>query len=346
MGVNKEIPKVVLQAQERVVEVPVMQQVDLVVQVPRPEIEYVDKQVPKVTTEAREMVVEVPQVFYEERLQHVPQVQVAEVVKQVAAPQTREVVKQIPKIVETRVIEKVVQVPSTLIQETAVEVPKVMHHEVVTQKASANMQQRVIQTGYQYQRNAHREEVVSRELEAQVGGEYNAQITHVREFAVNSQDVEISRVITDELVSEEAAVVTTMNLPAETHQRDIIQGGTMQYAAAPLVYGAPPVATSQFAAPVTTIQAQQQQILAEPIAGAQPVTTMTYGAPVTTMQYGAPQSVMMQQGQQVMYGAGQQVTYGAPMTTVVQGQGQSLFDMIDRNHDGAITREEFNAVIR
>merc|ERR1712190_342029 len=116
-------------------------------------------------------------VFYEERLQHVPQVQVAEVVKQV------------PKIVETRVIEKVVQVPSTLIQETHVEVPKVMHHEVVTQKASANMQQRVIQQSTQYHRPVNREEVVHAEREAVVAGEYAAQVTAVREFAVPSHAV-------------------------------------------------------------------------------------------------------------------------------------------------------------
>merc|ERR1712032_761233 len=143
------------------------------------------------------------------RLQHVPQVQVAEVVKQVAVPQQREVVRQIPKIVETKVVDKIQQVPYTLRQDKAVEVPKVLHQEVITQKASANMQQRVIQTGYQYERFVQKEEVVDRTENAVLAGEYNAQVTAVREFAVPSQDVEVSRVVTEELVSEEAPVVTT-----------------------------------------------------------------------------------------------------------------------------------------
>jgi len=42
-----------------------------------------------------------------------------------------------------------------------VEVPKVMHQEVVTQKASGNVQQRIIQTGYEYKNYKPREEVVT-----------------------------------------------------------------------------------------------------------------------------------------------------------------------------------------
>ena len=39
---------------------------------------------------------------------------------------------------------------------------------------------------------------------------------------------------------------------------------------------------------------------------------------------------------------------GQPQVAQVQyqQQGQSLFDMMDRNHDGVITRQEFNQVMR
>merc|ERR1719397_551677 len=105
-------------------------------------------------------------------------------------PQVHEVSKQIPKIVKTEVIQKVVQVPSTLIQETAVEVPKVMTHEVVTQKASANMQQRIIQTGVQYQRQVTREDVVHGYKDAVDGGVHEASVIGVREYVVQPDAVE------------------------------------------------------------------------------------------------------------------------------------------------------------
>jgi hypothetical protein len=223
----KEIPKVILQPQEvivevpatlrheRPVEVPVTQVAELIRQVPKPEIQYVDKQVPKIITEAREQIVQVPQVFYEERLVEQPQVQIAEIVKEVPVQQVQEVPKHIPKIVETKVIEKIVHVPATLIQEKVVEVPQIIHQEVVTQKASGNVQQRIIQTGYQYDRFVSREEVVTREEEAVNVGTYEAHVSQVREFPVPSSDVEISRVITEPMVSGEPPVVTTVNLPVE-----------------------------------------------------------------------------------------------------------------------------------
>ncbi|OLQ03572.1 hypothetical protein AK812_SmicGene13449 [Symbiodinium microadriaticum] len=180
--VKKEVPKVVLQPQEKVVEVPVtltqerpvevpqVQIAELMVQVPKPEVEMVDKEVPKLILQPEERIVEVPQVFYEERLRHVPQVQIAQAVKEVPNYQKQVVQKHVPKIVETKVVEKVVPVPVNLVRETAVEVPKVVQHEVIRQQASGPMQQRIIQTGRQYQRTATKEEVVSGTAEAEHGG--------------------------------------------------------------------------------------------------------------------------------------------------------------------------------
>eukprot|EP00435_Cladocopium_sp_Y103_P036031 s2586_g9.t1 len=222
--VKKEVPKVILQPQERIVEVPLtltqerpvevpqVHVAELMVQVPKPQVEMVDKEVPKIIVQAEEKIVEVPQVFYEECLKHVPQVQVAEVIKEVPHYQKQVVQKHVPKIVETKVVEKVVPVPVNLVRETAVEVPQVVQHEVIRQKASGAMQQRIIQTGWQYQRSARKEEVVSGIAEAQQGGIYDAPVASVRRVSLPTNEVEVSAVITEQSVSHEAPVVTTVNL--------------------------------------------------------------------------------------------------------------------------------------
>merc|ERR1719321_1995909 len=62
--------------------------------------------------------------------------------------------------------------PMTLIQETAVEVPQVCVQEVVRQVASSQQQQRIVQTGVEYERPVRREEVVQQTQEAQYAGAY------------------------------------------------------------------------------------------------------------------------------------------------------------------------------
>ncbi|CAL1129635.1 unnamed protein product [Cladocopium goreaui] len=218
--VKKEVPKVVLQPQERIVEVPLTLTQERPVEVPQVHVaelmvqapSLVEFVVPKIIVQAEEKIVEVPQVFYEECLKHVPQVQVAEVIKEVPHYQKQVVQKHVPKIVETKVVEKVVPVPVNLVRETAVEVPQVVQHEVIRQKASGAMQQRIIQTGWQYQRSARKEEVVSGIAEAQQGGIYDAPVASVRRVSLPTNEVEVSAVITEQSVSHEAPVVTTVNL--------------------------------------------------------------------------------------------------------------------------------------
>lgn len=103
----------------------------------------------------------------------VPQTQVVELTRQVSAPSIKEVTRQIPKM-ETQVHERVVPVPLTLVQETAVEVPQVCVQEVVRQVMSTQQQQRIVQTGVEYERAARREDVVSSVSEPQFAGVYDA----------------------------------------------------------------------------------------------------------------------------------------------------------------------------
>merc|ERR1712032_1330386 len=68
-----------------------------------------------------------------------------------------------------------------------------------------------------------------------------------------------------------------------------------------------------------------------------PPQQMTYAAP-QPVTYAEPQQVTYA-APQMTYAAPQPMTYAAPVMTVAQPV--SAFDMIDRNHDGVVTRAEF-----
>eukprot|EP00932_Pfiesteria_piscicida_P004278 SRR837773.14182.p2 GENE.SRR837773.14182~~SRR837773.14182.p2 ORF type:complete len:339 (-),score=116.26 SRR837773.14182:111-1001(-) len=292
-------------------------------------VETLEKEVPIWNVEAREQIVEVPQVFYEERLTEVPQIQVAEVIKQVPVQQIQEVQKHIPKIVETKVIQKMVQKPQTLIQETAVEVPKIMVEEVVMQKASGNIQQRIIQTGIQYQRQVTREEVVQGYKDPVQGPEHEAVVIGTRQFAVQAEQVERSeRRVTDSIVSTEQPIVTTVNM-AQAMQEPAVPAQPVYYRGAPVI-----TATATATAPA---QVQSRVTTAAPVYAARAAPVVTAVAPAQTVIARGAQPVY---SQQVMYGA---ATGGVPMEAVAPGQ-QSLFDALDRNHDGTLSRAEFEAL--
>jgi len=103
-----------------------------------------------------------------------------------------------------------------------------------------------------------------------------------------------------------AAQPTTYALPAVSYD----QPPQVSYATTAQSYAAP----TQYAAPL-------QHFSAAPItAPLQQFST----APMTAASYAGPPQVAQVQHQQ---------------------PGQSLFDMMDRNHDGVITRQEFNQAL-
>merc|ERR1712087_1034569 len=106
-------------------------------------------------------------------------------------PQVQTVQKPIPRI-ETQVVEKVVQVPALLKQERAVEVPQVMTCEVRKQVAAAAQQQRIVQTGVQWEQAVAREAVVESVGAMQYAGAYNAGVVGVREGGI----VQVQPVVT------------------------------------------------------------------------------------------------------------------------------------------------------
>jgi len=252
----------------------------------------------------------------------VPEIQHVHVTRQIPVEKVVEVVKNVPKIVETRVVEKVVEVPQVLVKEVAVEVPKVMTHEVWRQEANLDVEQKLVTNSREYQRNIAREHAVAGYGEAQMGGEYHARIREVKEVR-EAHDREISV-----NVGYAAGGMATRDL-----------GGAVE---------------EQFVQPTAVVPISMEEQTDMQIAsrfggrvtGAMGTRDITYGAQGATrdITYGA-QGAMTYGAQGAMTYGTQSMTYAAPATTVV-GHVPGMFDMLDKNHDGVITRSEFMSVMR
>merc|ERR1712087_725278 len=160
-------------------------------------------------------------------------------------PQVQTVQKPIPRI-ETQVVEKVVQVPAVLKQERAVEVPQVMTCEVLKQVAAAP-QQRIIQTGVQWEQAVAREAVVEGVGQMQYAGAYNAGVVGVSQGGVVNVEPIVTRgeTIVEPMIEHLRAVQTgpiearevvqpirTEYMPGGTTVIDVVQpsmGGVVEY---------------------------------------------------------------------------------------------------------------------
>jgi len=98
--------------------------------------------------------------------------------------------------------------------------------------------------------------------------------------------------------------------------------------AAPVVYAAP----QTYAAPVATYTTPMAQYAQYP--GPAMASQVMMAPAVATQQY-AGSYVQMAQPAPVVYAAGQSIATSA-----------DVFNMMDRNHDGVLTRSEFNQVVR
>jgi len=185
-----------------------------------------------------------------------------------------------------------------------------MTHEIWRQEANLDVEQKIVTNSREYQRNIAREAAVVGYGEAQMGGEYHARIREVKEVR-EAHDREISvnvgyaaaGMATRDLggVVEEQFVQPTAVVPISMEEQTDMQ------------------IASRFGGRVTGAVGTSRDIGGQ---GAMAYGTQTYGAQ-GAMTYGT-----------------QTMTYGAPATTVV-GTSPNMFDMLDRNHDGVITRSEF-----
>merc|ERR1711972_96288 len=102
-------------------------------------------------------------------------------------------------------------------------------------------------------------------------------------------------------------------------------------------FAAPPVMVAE---PVTTVAAPQT-FAAPPVMVAEPVMTYTAPQPVMTT-VAAPQMMV----EPIATYAAQPMTVAPAMTTMAlpttYGTTGDLFSTLDRNHDGVLTRSEFN----
>jgi len=214
----------------------------------------------------------------------------------------------VPKIVETRVVEKVVEVPQVLVKEVAVEVPKVMTHEVWRQEANLEVEQKLVTNSREYQRNIAREHAVAGYGEAQMGGEYHARIREVKEVR-EAHDREISV-----NVGYAAGGMATRDLGGAVEEQFVQPTAVVPIS---LEEQTDMQIASRFGGRVTAA-GQTRDISYAGVSAVGQMRDISYAAP-TTMTYGA-----------------QAMTYAAPST----------FDMLDRNHDGVITRAEFMTAMR
>lgn len=108
---------------------------DVITEVLKPDIQYVEKSVPRIETETIERTVEVPQMLFEERLCEIPQVQICEQQRQELHPHVQQVVREIPKV-KMEYVEKVVEVCSKIsseeLERTSARYPWQRHEQVIS----------------------------------------------------------------------------------------------------------------------------------------------------------------------------------------------------------------------
>merc|ERR1712087_680206 len=143
-------------------------------------------------------------------------------------------------------VEKVVQVPAVLKQERAVEVPQIQTCEVLKQVATAP-QQRIIQTGVQWEQAVAREAVVEGVGAMQYAGAYNAGVVGASQGGVVNVQPVVTRgeTIVEPMIEHLRAVQTgpiearevvqpirTEYMPGGTTVIDVVQpsmGGVVEY---------------------------------------------------------------------------------------------------------------------
>merc|ERR1711964_944477 len=106
-----EVPSVI--QQERAIEVTQVQLCDCITQVSAPVTEVVNKEVPSIQLQVQERMVEVPHTLIEDRIVEVPQVQVCEQIRQEHQAVVQEVQKTVPRI-SMEYVEQIQQVQANL----------------------------------------------------------------------------------------------------------------------------------------------------------------------------------------------------------------------------------------
>jgi len=331
-----EVPHI--EYKEQIVEVPQIQTHEVVRHVPKIEVQEVVKEVKKIQVQTVERSVEIPQVEYRERIVEVPEVHIQEVVKHVPRVQVQEVVKEV-KRTKIQTVETIVEVPQVQTVERFVEVPKIVEvPQMVPQVGGTTV----------------------------MGGgvQQEAFLQHAMHAAGSAIGLGGSQVTEQQPVPSrmEAMPVTTYGAPGTA---TTVPGTTTNVSTGGYVVGAEArgITMNPYdrAMATTAMPSVQYSMAPQTVLVAEPVATRVEPAGMATTTYVQGGGVTMAPapaGGVSSFSSMQAtapVTYGAPGTAttvstggyVVGGAGSaSLFDQIDTNKDGVISREEFAQAVQ
>lgn len=197
--------------------------------------------------------------------------------------------------------------------ERVVEVPQIQVQEILKEVPMIHIQEKINE--------------VNIPMELPTGGSVEARAQY--SYAAPQQVQAASPVVMH------GEAVTTMRMLPQHEAQMLQQQGALMSEPVMMQQGAQQVLSYQ--GPPQMMQAQQVTTYAAP---------QTYAAPPVMMQAQAqaPMTMQMQAPQMMMEpiagGQMQMQARGVQLTSVT---GQSMFDTIDRNHDGVITRAEFQS---
>jgi len=126
--------------EERGVDLPQVVPVEVISKVPRPEIEHVPREVPRVHIQVQERMVEVPSTIVQERVVEIPQIQYVDCLREEVRPYTEYIDKQVPRV-RTQTVERMVEVPQILHEERLFQVPQIQTVEAIREELVVTMQE-------------------------------------------------------------------------------------------------------------------------------------------------------------------------------------------------------------
>jgi len=312
--------------QERPVQVQEIQMVDVVTQVAKPYTEFIDKSIPRIETQAAEKVVEVPQTLKQELIVEVPQVQVAEAIREVAEPAVQQSSKTIPKV-QMEYIERVVKVESRLQQ------PPPAVKEVIKEVVKEVVREVHVPVPMIPQEPV-RAVIPQEPLTAVIPQEPVTVIAQQPVVQGNSITASVAggSSVSASMARGSTGFVTTVQSSPPSPQRVANQVAVPKQGIVQSVPSLQPGQQLRQQSSGMVVQAGQM-----PKQGMVAVPQQRPGVVMVKQP-----SVVLQQPKSHSFPPGQQVR---PTTAGAAAHGASLFDLIDKNHDGVITRDEMNQAL-
>jgi len=353
-----EVPKYEIENRERLVEVPQPQIVDRIVEIPQVQevlheipgpvdVRLVTREVPKIEVRQVERIIEVPQIEYQDRYVEVPEV--------------REVVRRVPRVEVREIpIERVIQVPRKIHQEIEQPVYRPVPHlvqqpverEIPVPRVHIQTMEvvRQVPVGVHSGTPPPAEPARPEPPQAQAPAEPVAQAAVLHTPPAQPAAVQLlvdaaaappqqpaTPVLVQAQVSRPSAVPTVQMMPLQ-------QSATPSYGSAQLL--APTALVEQASSDTgqTVAQSLAPRVHVQRPVGQLQVASQTFAQQVPMQSVVVPPSTATRTVQYIAPAQGS-LQFAVPPFSVQQVGGTTvtgdLFDMLDRNHDGVLTRSEF-----